>query len=107
MKTIRNKADFQELLNEGKPILIDFYADWCGPCQRLLPTVEKLATKHADHFSIAKVNVEEFTDLAQEYGVRSIPALFFVQDGEVKESLVGLQTEAALEAKIEQYTVAA
>ena len=104
---IRNQADFQELLDLGKPILLDFSADWCGPCQRMLPTIEKLATKHADHFSIVKVDVEEYSDLAQEFGVRSIPALFFLQDGKVQESLVGMQTEATLEAKIEQYTVAA
>jgi thioredoxin len=107
MKRIKDRADFQALLDAGKPILLDFYADWCGPCQRMLPTIEKLAEKHADHFSIAKVNVEEYSDLAQEYGIRSIPALFFLQDGEVQESLVGLQTEAALEARIEKYTVAA
>jgi thioredoxin-like negative regulator of GroEL len=69
--------------------------------------VEKLATKHADNFSIAKVIVYQNPELAQQFGVRSIPALFFIQDGTVQESLVGVQTETALEKKIEQYTVTA
>lgn len=107
MRTIKNVAEFKAITETGKPVLLDFYADWCGPCQILLPTVERLAEKHADDFIIAKVNVDQNTELAQQFGVRSIPALFFWQDGEVQESLVGIQTEAALEKKIQSYTVPA
>ena len=107
MKEIKNLTEYNEAINEGKPVLLDFYADWCGPCKVLLPTVEKLAAKHADDFTIAKVNVDRNPELAQQFGVRSIPALFFVTDGEVKENLVGIQSEAKLEAKIQQYAVAA
>ena len=107
MREIKNQTEYNELLAEGKPVLIDFYADWCGPCKVLLPTVDKLAEKHADHFNIVKVNVDRNPELSQQFGVRSIPALFFLQDGKVQENLVGIQSEAALEQKIEQYTVAA
>lgn len=107
MRTIKNVAEYQTIIESGKPVLLDFYADWCGPCQVLLPTVEKLAEKHADDFIIAKVNVDENPELALQFGVRSIPALFFVQDGEVQESLVGVQTEASLEQKIRGYALAA
>ncbi|PHN03139.1 thioredoxin [Flavilitoribacter nigricans] len=107
MRTIKNAADFQAITESGKPVLLDFYADWCGPCQVLLPTVEKLAEKHADDFIIAKVNVDKYPELAQQFGVRSIPALFFLQNGEVQESLVGVQTETALENKIREYSVTA
>lgn len=107
MRTIKNVAEYQSLIESGKPVLLDFYADWCGPCQVLLPIVEKLAEKHAENFIIAKVNVDENPELAQQFGVRSIPALFFLQEGEVRESLVGVQTETALEKKIQSYTVAA
>lgn len=107
MRTIKNVADFKTVTNEGKPVLLDFYADWCGPCQVLLPTVEKLAEKHADDFVIAKVNVDQNPELAQQFGVRSIPALYFLQGGEVKESLMGIQTEAVLEKKIQALTQAA
>lgn len=106
MRTIKNATDLKAIVDQGKPVLLDFYADWCGPCQVLLPTVEKLADKHADHFTIVKVNVDQNPELAQQFGVRSIPALFFLQDGEVVESLVGVQTEAALEQKIQTYSVA-
>ena len=103
MKVINNKQDYQNLLKGDKPVLLDFYADWCGPCKILLPVVEQLAEKHKDDFAIAKVNVDQNKELAQEFGIRSIPALFFVKDGEVKESLLGVQTETALELKIQSY----
>lgn len=107
MREIKSVNEFQQLAAQDKPVLLDFYADWCGPCQVLLPIVEGLATKHADDVIIAKVNVDTVGELAQQFGVRSIPSLFFVQGGEIKEKLVGLQTAAALEKKIEQYTVTA
>ncbi len=85
------------------PCIIDFYADWCGPCQTLLPIVEGLATKHESDFVIAKVNVDKNKELAQKFAVRSIPALFFIDQKEIKERLVGLQTESALDEKIQTY----
>ncbi len=107
MKEIKNVEDFKNIIDSGKPVLLDFYADWCGPCQALLPTIEKLAEKHSDNFEIAKVNVDQNQELAMHFQVRSIPALFFIQDGEVKEQLVGYQGESALEEKIQGYLVTA
>lgn len=107
MKEFKNPSEYQAAVDSGKPILLDFYADWCGPCRVLLPTVSKLADKYQDEFVIAKVNVDHNPELSQKFGVRSIPALFFVQDGEVKENLVGVQTESSLENKIKSYLVAA
>lgn len=107
MKEITSIQDFNTIVTGNKPVLLDFYADWCGPCQSLLPTVEKLADKHADHFEIAKINVDNNRELAAKFGVRSIPALFFIQNGEVKEHLGGVQTEAVLEDKIQHYTTTA
>lgn len=107
MKEIKNLNEYNQTIQSGKPVLLDFYADWCGPCRVLLPTVEKLADKYEDDFIIAKVNVDRNPELAQQFGVRSIPALFFVQGGKVQESLVGLQSEAVLENKIQQYAVTA
>jgi thioredoxin 1 len=104
MKEINNIQEYKDIISGDKPVLLDFYADWCGPCQALLPTVEKLATKHESDFIIAKVNVDKNRELAQEFKVRSIPALFFIQNGEVKEKLSGLRTEAFLDEKIHHYT---
>lgn len=103
MKEIKSTVDFQKILDQDKPVLLDFYADWCGPCKALLPTVEKLATEHEDDFIIAKINVDNNQTLATQFKVRSIPALFFLQNGEVKERLTGLQTEGVLREKIQSY----
>ena len=72
-KTIENFQAFETLNKTGKPVLLDFYADWCGPCQSLLPIVNKLSEKYEDDFLIRKVNVEKFPQLAEQFGVRSIP----------------------------------
>ena len=106
MKEIKNIQELNTIVNGDKPVLLDFYDDWCGPCQAVLPTVEKLAETHKEHFEIAKVNVDQNGELAQHFGVRSIPALFFIKDGKVQEQLAGVQTEAALEARIQNYRVA-
>lgn len=103
MKEIKNINDYNEIVNGNKPVLLDFYADWCGPCQNLLPSVERLAKKHEDKFTIAKINVDQNRELSQKFGVRSIPALFFIKNGEVQESLRGLQSEVLLNNKIEYY----
>lgn len=107
MKELNNKAEYQALLNQDKPILLDFYADWCGPCQALLPTVEALAEKHKENFEIVKVNVDKNPELAQEFGVRSIPSLFFIENNEVKENLLGNQPKSVLETKIQSYLATA
>jgi len=107
MREIKNVEDFKNITNTGKPVLLDFYADWCGPCQVLLPTIEKLANKHSENFEIVKVNVDKNRGLAQQFGVRSIPALFFIQDGKVEEQLTGVQMESVLENKIQKYLIRA
>ena len=103
MQEINNINDYTTIINGNKPVLLDFYADWCGPCQTLLPIIEGLATKHKSDFVIAKVNVDKNKELAQKFAVRSIPALFFIENKEIKEKLVGLQTTAALDQKIHTY----
>ena len=107
MKEIKDFQGFEAIKNQDKPVLLDFYANWCGPCQALLPTVEKLADKYKGEFLIQKVNVDTFPELAQQFGVRSIPALFVLKDGKIEESLVGFQTESALENIIQRNQVVA
>ena len=103
MKELNSKNELNELLNANTPILLDFYADWCGPCQTLLPIVESLAEEHKDDFVIAKVNVDKNEELAKDFKVRNIPALFLIKNQEVKEKLVGLQTKEHLNNIIQQY----
>lgn len=104
MKEIVTAQDFNTLATQDKPILLDFYADWCGPCQSLLPVVEKLAKKYEGKVHIQKVNVDRFPALAQKFNVRSIPALFLIQNQKILEQTKGYQSEAALEAMISRNT---
>ena len=101
MKAIANIQEFQKVIDQDKPVLLDFYADWCGPCQALLPTVERLAEKYKEDFIVRKINVDKNPQLAQQFKVRSIPALFIVKDKEIQEKLVGMQSEQALDKLIQ------
>jgi thioredoxin 1 len=101
MQTIENNKDFDNLIAQNKPILLDFYADWCGPCQSLLPTVEKLAKDYEGKIEIQKVNVDQNSELAAKFGVRSIPALFFLKDKEIVDRSTGNLPEAVLREKLE------
>jgi thioredoxin len=100
MKTIKNNEDFNNLMNHEKPIVLDFYADWCGPCQALLPTVKKLSEEYEDIVEIHKVNVDQNRELAKLFEVKSIPALFFIKDRQIVDKLNGLVPENVLREKI-------
>lgn len=103
MKKIQNRSEYEALIAQGKPVLLDFYADWCGPCQVLLPTLETLSSEYDQDVIIAKANVDQVGDLAAEFGVRSIPALFFLENGKVVERLVGVQSAPALRSKLDTF----
>src|SRR2546422_1059098 len=78
--------------SSSKPVLVDFWAEWCGPCRMLAPTIDKLAEAYEERVSFAKVNVDELPDLANRFGVRSIPTLALFREGKVVERLVGLKS---------------
>lgn len=99
MKIVENSKEFDEILAAEPSVFIDFYADWCGPCQMLGPVVEGLAEKYPS-IRFIKVNVDDNPDLAQRFGVMSIPALFAVKNGEIAGSTLGFQPEAALERTV-------
>ena len=107
MKAIENIKDFETVLDQDKPVLLDFYADWCGPCKVLLPIVEKLANKYEGTVEVRKINVDQNPLLAQQFQVRSIPAVFIIKDKEVKKRLVGLQSEHTLDGILQEQLVAA
>lgn len=95
--------NYNELVTNGKPTLIDFWATWCGPCKRLAPTIEELAAQYGDRVNIGKCDVEEDEQLAMQYQVSSIPTIVFLnKQGELFKRLVGLQTKATLAENIEQ-----
>ncbi len=97
-------ADWQGLETSAKPVFLDFWADWCGPCRMLAPTFEKLAEKFGEQVTFAKVNVDELPDIANKFSVRSIPTLVLLQSGNVVERLVGLRSEQELAQVLGRYT---
>lgn len=90
-----------EVLNSDKPVLVDFYADWCGPCKMMAPVIEKLADQFDGQVKIGKINVDENGDIAQKYGVMSIPNFKFFKNGQVVDEALGAMRPADLLAKVE------
>ena len=94
MKVLEKKEDFKELISKGK-VIVDFYADWCGPCKMLSPVLEEFSKENSD-VEVVKVNVDNFQDLAMEYKVMTITNLVIFEDGEVKNNSVGFIDKDAL-----------
>ncbi|MDO4483627.1 MAG: thioredoxin [Clostridia bacterium] len=103
MATAMNQNNFEELvLKADKPVLVDFWAPWCGPCRMLAPVLEELEEKYADRVTIAKVDVDENTALAQQYGVMSIPMVMLFKNGEVVAKSLGYQPRVAFEQMLDK-----
>jgi thioredoxin 1 len=96
-----NEASFQEeVVEAGKPVLVDFWAPWCGYCQRLAPVLEELDAEMGDKIKIVKINVDENRALAQQHGVMSLPTMILFKNGESAEKLMGFMPKANIAAKI-------
>lgn len=101
-----NQDQFQKTITDNNIVVIDFYADWCGPCQTLLPTVHKLAKELKDDVTIKKVNVDTNRELSASFGVRSIPTLIYIKNGKEVARHNGLASEGMLRGHINQLKIA-
>ncbi len=93
--SINNNNFENEVLRSSKPVLVDFYADWCGPCRMVSPLVDQIANEHPE-YKVVKVNVDEQPELASKFNVMSIPALFVVNNGQVVNKSVGAKPKAQI-----------
>ncbi|HWT66387.1 MAG TPA: thioredoxin [Terracidiphilus sp.] len=92
----------QEVLKSSQPVLVDFWAVWCGPCKAIAPVVDSLATAYAGKLKVAKVNVDENGATPSRYGVRGIPTLLFFKDGKVADQVVGYVPQNVIEEKVQR-----
>jgi len=104
---IETRSFNQEVLQAPTPVLVDFYAPWCGPCKMLAPILDSLAREYAGRVKLVKVNMDDAPELAQEYQITGVPTLMLFQDGQVEETLVGLATARALRALLDRVSVPA
>ncbi len=91
-----------EVVQSQVPVLVDFWAEWCGPCKMIAPVLDELATEYAGKVKIAKVNIDEFQSLAGQFNVRAIPTLLLFKNGQVIEQMVGLRNKAALKSSLDR-----
>lgn len=96
-----NDSNYDELLAQGKPMVLDFWATWCGPCRKVGPTIQELTNEYEGQAIIGKVNIEEDADdLVAEFGIRNVPTILFIKDGEVVDKVVGAAPKSTLEEKL-------
>lgn len=94
-------ANFEELVNSGKPMVLDFWAEWCGPCRMVSPIIDELATEYEGRVTIGKMDVDNNNDVVAQFGIRNIPTVLFFKDGKLVDKQVGAAQKPAFVAKVD------
>ncbi|MFN2501273.1 MAG: thioredoxin [Pyrinomonadaceae bacterium] len=102
-KEVTDTAFDTDVLGSDKPVLVDFWAEWCGPCRMIAPTVEAIAEEYKEKAGVYKMNVDENMNVPQQFGIRGIPTLILFKGGEEQERIVGAVTRDAIARVIEKY----
>jgi thioredoxin 1 len=91
----------QEVIQSEKPVIVDFWAEWCGPCHAVAPVLDKIVEEHGDELKLVKVNIDEEQEIAARYGIASIPTMILFKNGEVAKKVIGAYPKKRLEAELE------
>jgi thioredoxin 1 len=103
--TLTQENFAQQALQSQSPVLVDFWAEWCGPCKMIAPLLDELADEYSGKVKIGKVNIDEQQELATQYGIRAIPTLLLINKGQVAEQLVGAKSKRDLKASLDRVAV--
>jgi thioredoxin 1 len=104
VKEVSDSSFQHEVLESERPVLVDFWAAWCGPCRMLAPTVEAIAEQYAERAAVVKLNVDDNPSIAEAYGIRSIPTLILISEGKEVERVIGATSKESISRLIEKYS---
>ncbi len=105
-KIVTDATFDDDVLKSDKPVLVDFWAEWCGPCRQIAPSLEAIAAEHSEEITIVKLNIDENPATAAKYGIMSIPTMNVYQGGEVVKTIVGAKPKAAIERELDGFITA-